>query len=61
MPVFALADIICCISYILKIKTEKYTFKNETVYLFRKFEENPPIFTKLSWRSYLFFSLCFIL
>jgi hypothetical protein len=35
----------------LKIKhwNKKYTFKDEAIYPFRKFEENPPIFMKLSW------------
>jgi len=34
----------------LKIKhwNKKYTFKNESIYPFHKFEENPPIFMKLS-------------
>ena len=41
----------------LKIKTwnKKYTLKNEPIYLFCKFQGNPPIFTKLNWR--LFFVL----
>jgi hypothetical protein len=36
----------------LKIKTsnKKYTLKNESSYPLRKFQENPPIFTQLSWR-----------
>jgi len=27
-------------------------FKNKSVYQFHKFEENPPSFKKLSWRSF---------
>jgi len=51
---FTPAAIIRCISYILKIETwnKKYTFKNESIYPFHKFEENLPIFTNLSWRSF---------
>jgi hypothetical protein len=32
-----------------------YLFKNESNYLFRKFEENPPIFTKLSLSYFVLF------
>jgi hypothetical protein len=47
---FALVDIIRCISYILNLITlnTKYKLKNESIYLFCKFKENPPIFMKLS-------------
>ena len=30
-------------------------FKNESLHLLCKFEENPPIFTKLSWKSLFYF------
>jgi len=39
-----------------------YLFKNESNYPFHKFQENPPILTKLGWSYFiLFFSLSFIL
>jgi hypothetical protein len=42
----------------LKLKTsnKKCTCKNESIYPFGKFKENPPIIKKLSWMSLLFCS-----
>jgi len=39
-----------------------YMLKNESIYPFCQFEENPPIFMKLSWSFLfcLFFTLIFI-
>ena len=41
----------------LKINTwnKKYKYKNEYTYPFCQFEENPPIFTNLSWRPLFWF------
>jgi hypothetical protein len=47
--------ILCAVFHtFLKIKTwnKKYTFKNASIYPFRKFEENLPIFIKFSWGSF---------
>jgi hypothetical protein len=59
MPVFE-PVFIGCISYIFEVSNFKYKvyLKNESIYLFQKFKENPPTFTKLSWMSFLF-CLCF--
>jgi len=38
----------------IKILNKMYSFKNESNYLLRQFEENPPIFTHLSWSYFIF-------
>jgi hypothetical protein len=50
--------ILCALFHaFLKIKTlnKKYTFKNASIYPFRKFEENLPIFMKFSWSFFILF------
>jgi hypothetical protein len=45
----------------LKINTsnKKHTPKNESIYKFCKFQENPPIFTQLNWSCFILFIFYF--